>query len=61
MIAFHPEAVAEIALARDWYEAKRPGLGADLVDKDGEDVLIVALAHARRQPGYWRRRVAAKR
>ena len=102
MIGFHPDALAEIERARDWYEEKRPGLGADLVDEierslarlgegpmsfarapesraarrallsrfpywlvfvvlDNEDLLIVALAHARRSPGYWRGRVARSR
>jgi plasmid stabilization system protein ParE len=98
MIGFHPGALAEIERARDWYEERRPGLGADLVDEiervlarldeapmsfarspesraayraslarfpywmifavlDDGDVLVVAVAHARRRAGYWRRRI----
>jgi len=33
MIAFHPDALAEVEAARDWYEEKRAGLGAALVDE----------------------------
>ncbi len=93
-----PEAEEELAAAAIWYEARRVGLGAELiaaVDRavdaivqapqsfplwrsdrpyrrsvlqrfpfiiffrhEGEDVIIVAVAHARRRPGYWARRTA---
>jgi len=102
MTGFHPDALAEIESARDWYEDKRPGLGGELVDQvervlerieaaptsfartpetraarramlgrfpywvvftvlDSDDVLIVALAHAKRRAGYWRQRVGGQR
>lgn len=88
-----PEAEEELAEAADWYEARRAGLGVELiaiVDRafeaivasplahptwrpdrpyrrtvlrqfpyvvffrcDGDDVIVVAVAHARRRPGYW--------
>ena len=91
-----PEAEEELAAAVDWYEARRVGLGAELVadvdraleaileapvshplwqsdrpyrrlvlqrfpfviffQHEDEDVVIVAIAHARRRPGYWTRR-----
>ncbi len=100
MIGFHPEALSEVEQARDWYDDKRPGLGAEFVDQveravkaieraplsfarvrgrsgarrallarfpylvvfavlDDGQVLVVALAHARRRPGYWLRRARA--
>jgi len=31
-IRFRVEAVADVALATEWYEAQRPGLGRDFVD-----------------------------
>jgi plasmid stabilization system protein ParE len=102
MTAFHPAALAEIEHARDWYESRRPGLGAEFVDEveravalleadptsfarapesrvarrllltrfpywlvfallDDGEALIVALAHARRRAGYWRRRVRVRK
>jgi plasmid stabilization system protein ParE len=88
-----PQAEAELQSAAIWYEAKRPGLGTELVavvyraletilesheacpvwraDRpyrtrplkrfpyvvffriEGETVEIVAVAHAKRSPGYW--------
>jgi hypothetical protein len=40
-----PEAEAELQSAATWYEEKRPGLGIEFV--------IIAVAHAKRRPGYW--------
>ena len=91
-----PEAEEELAEAAAWYEAKRPGLGVELIaiadrvfeeiadaplacglwrdDRpyrrkvltrfpyvvffrvDADAVVIFAVAHARRRPGYWARR-----
>ena len=88
-----PEAEEELTEAAQWYEAKRPGLGAELVMlvdrafdevREGpeafplwqagrpyrkfvmrrfpfvvmftmadESVEVVAIAHAKRRPGYW--------
>ena len=93
-----PEAAAELNAAADWYEARRPGLGLELVNAvdhihaaietgargvtsssrtlgtgaenlpvarfpywvvfilRGENAVVVAYAHEKRRPGYWRRR-----
>ena len=88
-----PEAEEELAAAAEWYEARRPGLGVELVASidgafeeilaaplscavwwpnrpyrkkiirrfpyvifftlDDGAVIVVAIAHARRRPGYW--------
>jgi toxin ParE1/3/4 len=88
-----PEAEEELAKAAEWYEAKRLGLGVELVlhvqrafdeireapeasplwqpgrpyrklvmrrfpyvimfTVDGESVEVLAVAHAKRRPGYW--------
>jgi hypothetical protein len=43
-----PDAEAELQSAAVWYEGKRRGLGVEFVA-----VEIVAIAHAKRRPGYW--------
>ena len=54
-----PEAEEELAEAAEWYEAKRPGLGIELVAivdffrADEGAVEVIAVAHANRRPGYW--------
>ena len=88
-----PEAEEELAQAAEWYEARRSGLGVDLVVEvdrafeaiaaaplscplwrdehpyrrsvlsrfpfvvfyrfEGADVVVLAVAHTRRKPGYW--------
>lgn len=88
-----PEAEEELAAAAEWYEARRAGLGVELVASvdgafeeilaaplsyatwrtdrpfrkkvvrrfpyvifftvDEDAVVVVAIAHARRRPGYW--------
>jgi plasmid stabilization system protein ParE len=97
MIVFHPEALAEIERAVDWYNGQRAGLGAELADEiagvlvaiaeapasfardphvadarrallarfpyavvfsiEGDDLLVAALAHGKRRPAYYVRRV----
>ena len=92
-----PEAEEELAAAAEWYEARRAGLGVELVASidgafegilaaplsyamwrpnrpyrkkgvrrfpyviffmvDERAVVVVAIAHARRRPGYWVGRV----
>jgi plasmid stabilization system protein ParE len=92
-----PEAEEELAQAAEWYEARRPGVGVELVaDVDralevilaaplslpiwrdarpfrrgglkrfpyvvfyrfaDDEVFVVAIAHTKRQPGYWMKRV----
>lgn len=96
---FHPEALAELEAAAEWYEASRIGLGNDLLDavtiavslvcehpgagaiteivgdrevrrkllgrfplglvyySADDEIRIVAVAHTKRAPGYWRSRV----
>ena len=39
-----PEAEAEIAEARDWYDQRRPGLGADFVH--AVDAMLVTIQHS---------------
>lgn len=99
-IRFDEEAEEELVAAASWYDAKRPGLGRQLVDlvdealtsiqedpaacgftphvpralgvrrklisrfpysivflELPEEVRILALAHGRRRPGYWRHRI----
>jgi plasmid stabilization system protein ParE len=100
-LELHPEADAEVDSAVDWYEAQRPGLGAEFfaeLRRDlgivaaaprswplwpgahmqalgvrrfvmsrfpfalpylviEEQVVVLAVAHLRRRPGYWLRRV----
>jgi plasmid stabilization system protein ParE len=92
-IVFLPEAEDEVAAALEWYEPRRPGIGADfLAELDlavrtiaehpeawpvwrerhpfrkramerfpfvvffriaATEIRIIAVAHARRRPGYW--------
>ncbi len=90
-VLFRPDAVAELAEAWDWYEARREGLGGEFatcveaaIDRaartpdvnpcvhgevrralvrrfpygvfylvEGEALLVLAVAHVRRKPGYW--------
>ena len=99
-VRYHPDARAELLDAVEWYEERRPMLGADFltevrraesmiavrsaawprwpgVDVDvrrfklvrfpycmafqvkGEDIAVIAIAHQKRAPFYWR--VRAKR
>ena len=93
-IVFHHQAETDLIAAAEFYEASRPGLGAEFITEveeatralrsypkighrfsrrlrrvlvrrfpygllhrlEGEVILIVAVAHARRRPGFWRRR-----
>jgi len=64
--AFHPDAQAEFEYSALFYESQVAGLGRSfaaevertisLVREFPEGILIVAIAHQRRRPGYWRRR-----
>jgi plasmid stabilization system protein ParE len=94
-VPFLPAAEEEFLHAVAWYEAKRPGLGAEFLAEveraarrivsfpqhgspylagtrrivlrrfpysvvyspDPEDLLVVAVAHQRRKPGYWKGRI----
>jgi toxin ParE1/3/4 len=94
-VGFHPEALAELQLAAQFYESHRPGLGirfmeaveeaalrikeapeaGRVIDDDvrrclfhifpygvfymleSDSILIVAIAHLAREPGYWKERV----
>jgi plasmid stabilization system protein ParE len=49
-VVLRPDAHAEISEARDWYEARRPGLGADFV---GE--VDAALAKIAQRPAMYAR------
>lgn len=94
-IEFHPEALAELDAAIDFYEKRVPGLGIDfrkevelatqqiqanplrwmyyskrtrrflirrfshlvIFFEQAEKILIVAIAHGSRRPGYWHARI----
>jgi plasmid stabilization system protein ParE len=98
-IPFLPAAEDEFLEAVAWYEAQRPGLGAEFLAEveravrriiafprhgspylagtrrivlrqfpysvvywpDPDDLLVVAVAHQRRKPGYWKSRVSRGR
>jgi hypothetical protein len=49
---FHPEALAEFEAAARFYRERQPGL--ETIETD--HLLIIAVMHCRRQPGYWRHR-----
>ena len=63
---FHRLAAREYRLARDWYTSRSAGVGKRFtaavgdaiarIEQSPERILVVAVAHARRRPGYWRRR-----
>jgi len=64
-VRFHPHAELELDDAADWYEARRAGLGMQLVQavreivyrEVGEDAVeIIAVAHLKRRPKYWANR-----
>ena len=53
-IEFHPEATAELEASTVWYaERSRSAAQAFLV---AVDLAIIAVAHGKRRPGYWRDR-----
>jgi hypothetical protein len=59
--SFHPDAHAEVDEAMLFYESRMPGLGRLFAAEIERTVflisiLVVAVAHQRRRPGYWRRR-----
>lgn len=52
----------ELDEAVAWYAVQAPGLGdAFLIEtiktQDGDDLLVIAIAHQHRKPGYWRDRL----
>jgi hypothetical protein len=51
-----PEAVSELAEAAMWYESREPF--ALVFTELPTEVRILAIAHAKRRPGYWLYRVA---
>ena len=61
----HPAASTELLDAVEWYEERQPGLGESLKSELMEHlhfvrddvVVVVAYAHERRRPGYWRERL----
>ena len=95
-VEFHPEAHAEYLAAADYYEQRKPGLGArftleveaalervaeaprryPILEEDvrrclthtfpygilytleGDSILIVAVMHCSREPGYWKHRTS---
>ena len=56
-IEFHLQAEAEMLDAAAYYEERATGLGSDFLDDiASEKIFIVAVAHLRRKPGYWKTR-----
>jgi len=61
-LRIHRLAVAEIDHEVDYYESRETGLGTQLEDEvapyqiKNDDLVILALAHTSRRPGYWSRR-----
>ncbi len=60
-LRIHRLAVAEIDHEVDYYESCSAGLGAELEDEidaviEVDEIVILALAHTSRRPGYWARR-----
>jgi hypothetical protein len=57
MLRVLPEAEEELVDAAAWYETRRAGLGVELYvvffRDSGAVVEIMAVAHAKRRPGYW--------
>ena len=94
-LEFHPAALAELELAKAWYDAQRPGLGgsffheitaavsriretpnawpeykrgtrrflvhrfpfAVIYSQHSNSLLVVAVMHLKRRPGYWQSRL----
>ncbi len=94
-LEFHPEAIAELQFAAQYYEARKPQLGLRFIEAvedairriaefprtwrlldhdvrrcmtrvfpygvlyvvEPESILIVAVAHCAREPGYWKKRL----
>ena len=60
--SFHPEAEEELFGAIDWYEDQEPGLGRSfalevtLYVAERDKVLVLAVMHLHREPGYWKER-----
>lgn len=69
-VRFEDEADAEYRAAGRWYETRRVGLGLEFLDavdaaigqvvelEAPEELRILAVAHDRREPGYWTIRLA---
>jgi hypothetical protein len=51
-LSYHPEAKNEIREAAAFYQGRRHGLGEDA------NVVITAVAHTKRKPGYWKQRLS---
>ena len=51
---FHPEALGEYDEAGHYYARQKPGLDLQF---EPDYVLIVAVAHCSREPGYWKHRI----
>ena len=54
-------AADEAAEAAAWYERHQAGLGSDfsralVVQKSRDEIVVIAIAHEARRPGYWRNR-----
>ena len=68
--SFHPDADAELEEAAVFYETRMAGLGKSFAAEVivarfshsvvyrqvADAIVVIAVAHQRRRPGYWRRR-----
>jgi plasmid stabilization system protein ParE len=56
ILEVHPEAVSEARAAKAWYERRSLAAAKAFVEELEAAVQVIAVAHARRRPGYWRLR-----
>ncbi len=71
-VRFDDEAAEELAAAALWYDEQNPGIGTKLTQATREaarrlaelifiellnEIRVLAVAHYRRRPGYWRSRL----
>jgi len=59
IVEFLDEARVELLLASGRYEEEIQGLFDVVYLDDPDKLVIVAIAHHKRSPGYWRRRISS--
>jgi hypothetical protein len=56
-LSLHPDAILEAAEARLWYLDRSNDAAVDIWYRiREEEIRVLAFAHARRRPGYWKSR-----
>ncbi len=53
----HPLAEEELFEAMDWYESRVDGLGAQFLSLPPDEIFVLAIAHQKRRPEYWKDRL----